>query len=292
MTRTTTAARPGFTLVELLIVLTIIAVIAALSAVALFGTTDTQRRNSTDQVLDKLQKTLDDEYQTVNKKAASSDAANGSIPQAVVLYADGLQRARTFWAAANLRREFPQSFAEAGAAVTVVPGVTLPVLTPFAGLANASNPHEESAALLYMILSQKSASGGGASTDGGNVLGPTRDVTLNGRSFKVFVDSWGNSIGFRRWDTSGELQGSDYAPAGAGNKDPLDPSNLVFGWTDATKRTWAGTNSGLFPNWPAGNLPPLNRRAAVYSPGKDKTVGNLDDQLAYRLLKLGARGIN
>lgn len=299
MTGTKTKRRAGFSLIELLVVLAIIGVIAALAGVALFGTSESQRRNSTDQALDKLQKALDAEYQNVLSRA-TNDGSNNAIPPAVVTYADGVQRAKSLWAAANLRRNFPDTFAEAGAAVTVVPNpnVTLAALTPFTGLASAGNPHEESAALLYIILTQKSNSGGGSTAGSGDELGPTHDVTLNGRPFKTFIDPWGNSIGFVRWETGAEAVNRRVAGVG-GNFDPLDTSNLVSGWTDTTKRTWVA-GSGLFNagrlvngtpngNWPNG-APPLNRLASVYSPGKDKAVGTADDQLGIRLKQLGAKG--
>jgi prepilin-type N-terminal cleavage/methylation domain-containing protein len=289
MTGTKTMRRAGFTLIELLVVLAIIGVIAALAGVALFGTSESQRRNSTDQRIDKLQKALDAEYSTVLAKA-SRDA--NDIPPAVLTYADGAQRAKAFWAAANLRRNFPDTFAEAGAPVTVVPGFQLAALTPFTGLTTAVNPHEESAALLYIILTQKSASGGSSTAGSGDELGATRDVTLNGRQFKAFVDSWGNSIGFVRWETGSEAVRHS-APGVGGNRDPLDSSNLVFGWADTTKRNWAAA-SGLFntgrptPNWQSS--PPSNRLVSVYSPGKDKAVGSADDQSGIRLKELGAKG--
>lgn len=292
MLGTKTKRRAGFSLIELLVVLAIIGVIAALAGVALFGTSESQRRNSTDQALDKLQKALDAEYQNVLSRS-TNDGSNNAIPPAVVTYADGVQRAKSLWAAANLRRNFPDTFAEAGAAVTVVPGTTLAALTPFTGLATAGNPHEESAALLYIILTQKSNSGGGSTAGSGDELGPTHDVTLNGRPFKTFIDPWGNSIGFVRWETGAEAVNRRVAGVG-GNFDPLDTSNLVSGWTDSTKRTWVA-GSGLFNagrptlNWPTGAAP-MNRLVSVYSPGKDKAVGTADDQLGIRLKQLGAKG--
>ncbi len=290
MTGTHATRRAGFTLIELLVVISIIAVIAALAGVALLSTSESQRRNSVDQQVDKLQKALDSEYGTV--LANASKEAN--IPPAVVTYADGVPRARALWAAANLRRNFPDTFAEAGARVTVVPGFQLEALAPFNGLAGAGNPHEESAALLYIVLTQKSASGGGSTAGSGDELGQTRDVTLNGRPFKVFVDAWGNSIGFVRWETGTEAV-NRRVPGVGGNFDPLDTSNLVSGWTDTTKRAWAAS-SGMFntgrptPNWPNNGAPPMNRMVSVYSPGKDKAVGTADDQLGIRLKQLGAKG--
>jgi prepilin-type N-terminal cleavage/methylation domain-containing protein len=290
MTGTKATRRPGFTLIELLVVISIIGVIAALAGVALFGTSESQRRNSVDQQIDKLQKALDAEYGTVLSKAT---AETNTIPPAVVTYADGIPRAKCFWAAANLRRNFPDTFAEAGAPVAVVPGFQLAVLTPFNGLASAGSAHEESAALMYIILTQKSASGGGSTAGSGDELGATRDVTLNGRPFKVFVDSWGNSIGFRRWETGSEAV-SRAVPGVGNNLDPLDTSNLVFGWADSAKRSWASGVTppapacDLFRNWGGGR--PMNRMVSVYSPGKDKAVGTADDQLGIRLKQLGAKG--
>lgn len=291
MQGTNTARRAGFTLIELLVVIAIIGVIAALAGVALFGTSESQRRNSTDQALDKLQKELDKEYGQV--LSAATNATGNQIQSEVLAFAGDLNRARAVWATIQLRRNFPDNFAEAAGRIDFRQGPTGPILfsvlplATFTGhnpaLAATTMTHEESAALLYIILTKKSASGGGSTAGSGDELGPTRDVTIGSANFKTFVDSWGNSIGFRRWDTRPELQSADFVPASQTFKDPLDATGLVSNWSDTNKRDQLRA-AGLFP---ASNM---NRRPSVYSLGKDKAAGTADDQLGIRLTRLGAKG--
>lgn len=293
MTGTKATRRPGFTLIELLVVISIIGVIAALAGVALFSTSESQRRNSTDQALDKLQKALDAEYQSAIAQADRDIAAGGTVPPAFIQFAETKDRARVIWTAAQLRRNFPDTFQEAISGISFqVNGVTVYNYTPlatFTGHSPALTPttmtHEESAALLYIILTKKSASGGGSTAGSADELGATRDVTIGNATFKTFVDSWGNSIGFRRWDRSNELQQPEYAPGTAANKDPLDPKSLVFSWADSAKR---GLVQNVALSWFFTDG--RNRRPSVYSLGKDKAAGTTDDQLGIRLTRLGAKG--
>lgn len=291
MTGTKTTRRAGFSLIELLVVMSIIAVIAALAGVALFGTTESQRRNSTDQLVDKLQKALDAEYGKVVAEATSAGAS--AIQPDVLAFAGDVDRGRALWATLQLRRNFPDNFTEATSAIVFQQGTNGPILfrvapvATFTGhsppLAAGGTAHDQSAALLYIILTKKSSSGGGSTAGSGDELGPTRDVTIGNATFKTFVDSWGNSIGFRRWDVSAELQTPDYVPASQTFKDPLDSRGLISNWSDTGKRDQLRT-VGLFPS---SNV---NRRASVYSLGKDKALGTADDQLGIRLTRLGAKG--
>jgi prepilin-type N-terminal cleavage/methylation domain-containing protein len=287
MQGTSKTRRGGFSLIELLVVMSVIAVIAALAGVALFGTTESQRRNSTDQ-----QKALDSEYQNVIAQS-EREVATGAVPPAFTQFSETTERARVIWTAAQLRRNFPDTFRDAVNGVAFqVNGVTIHNFTPLAtftghnpALTPTAMTHEESAALLYIILTKKSSSGGGSTAGSGDELGPTRDVPIGNASFKTFVDSWGNSVGFRRWDRSDELQRAEYAPGTGANKDPLDPKSLVFAWADTGKRAQI---QAAAVNW--FYTDGRNRRPLVYSTGKDKAVGTADDQLGTRLLRLGAKG--
>lgn len=119
----------------------------------------------------------------------------------------------------------------------------------------------------------------------GDELGLQRKVTFGSASLSTYVDAWGNSVGFRRWDTSGEVQGAPYTDNNNSYKDPLDPRNLVAGWqtngTPSPKRsdvTSLGFNS-------------QNRVTTVYSPCRLPSPSDTaDDILGYRLRQFGNSG--
>jgi prepilin-type N-terminal cleavage/methylation domain-containing protein len=305
-TATRATARPGFTLVELLVAVSIVAILVALTSVALTKTTESQKRATTKDQVYKLQKTLDAEYERVVQQCAA-EAARKTIPQPVVDYCDGdPDRAKAVWTAMQLRRNFPDSFAEAVTPFTAIPGYQLNPQATFVGVAGvgsaagAPDP-AESAVLLYTILASKSVSGGGAMASSADDLGQQVPVTIGGRQFKAFADSWEDPttgqrrpILFCRWFGSGyrghplegEVQNQEYVGSvnqfSPNNRDPLDPRNLVLGWTtggvpNAAKR--AQMAAGL---WFNGN----NRTATAYSLGKDLTDPS-DEIMGYRSRRFG-----
>src|SRR5262249_4554248 len=97
--------------------------------------------------------------------------------------------------------------------------------------------NEESGALLYLILVDKTISAGGAMASAGDDLGKQRQVMFGNVPLQTFADAWGNSIGFRRTFGSissnpaeDEVQQAEYVGSvnsfDPTNKDPLDPRNL------------------------------------------------------------------
>jgi hypothetical protein len=135
--------------------------------------------------------------------------------------------------------------------------------------------------LLYIILSKKSVAGGGAMASSADDLSQSmqRQVTIGGRTFNTFADKWENSVGFRRWAKDAEVQDSPYTDPKLGNKDPLDPRNLVFGWADSIKRQDMSN--------PTFGFTGVNRVANVFSVGRDQAPGTPDDMLGYRLRRHG-----
>jgi prepilin-type N-terminal cleavage/methylation domain-containing protein len=263
--RRAATARPGFTMVELLMVTLIVTILLSITVVGLQKATDSQKNRTSKEQVYKLQQSLDSEYNRV-VDACRSDQTNKKIPQPVVDYCEGdINRALAVWMAMKLRQQFPQSFAEAVTPFTAIPGYSLSphqAFTVVSGATSNGQANEESGALLYLILATKTASGGGAMASSADDLGQQRKVTFGSVPLNTFVDAFGRSVGFNRWEASALVQQPPFVDLKNSNKDPLDPRNLVFGWANTTKQPQMQTLLG-FNN--------QNRTANVYSLGKDLT---------------------
>jgi type II secretory pathway pseudopilin PulG len=282
--------------VELLVATTIVAVLLAITVVGLQKATDSQKNRTTKEQVYKLQQTIDSEYNRV-VESCRNDQRDNKIPPAVVTYAENdANRALAIWMAMKLRQQFPDNFAEAISPTYIVVDSTgnyalrvgatvagdqvaykLSGLATFSGVASATttgNANEESGALLYLIVATKTAAGGGAMASAADDLGQQRKVAFGSVPLNTFVDAFGNSVGFKRWDQSAAVQAPPFVDANNGIKDKLDPRNLVFGWTNPTKQA----------QMQALGFNGQNREAAVYSPGNPKSPSLL---MGYTLRSYG-----
>jgi prepilin-type N-terminal cleavage/methylation domain-containing protein len=316
MTRATrTPARSGMTLIEILVVLSIIAVLLALSGAGLQKTRISAQFSRTNESVNKLQKSLVAELERVNDNArAAAERRDPPNYDVILNYCDGEQRrARSLYVAMEQRRYFPQTFVEAttptyivqsrttGAlglrvggynAATESPVYAHPVSATFADVRGltAANATDESGVLLYIIIQSQSVAGGGAMVSAGDDLSSALkvEVQLNGANrpgatLMAFKDGFDRPIGFRRWDNGAEAQDSTYVDAKTNFKDPLDPEGYVSNWNSA-KRTEAQSQLQFLPVGPN-----QNRITTVYSLGKD-LADPKDDVIGFRTHRAGKKG--
>jgi len=228
--------RPGFSLVELLIVIAIIAVLAALSVGIIRAVLDSQQKANTEAAMRTVDKTLKQHWAHVvgeaRKEAPSQDV--------LALAKQDPRRAQVIWIKLRLTEAFPQSYAEVGkpgaipAWQSYVPSnqkynSTYRRTLTSAHIDNPPSADVQSSTCLLLALGVRR---GGA---GLNVaeLGPAARDT-NGDGLKEIVDGWGRPIVFDRFPTDAKFPGllQSNSPAILGSKgdkycDPLDPDGLL-----------------------------------------------------------------
>src|SRR5262245_32968748 len=319
--RLSTRPRPAYTLIELIVVLGIIGLLAALTVSAVFRILDAQRENNTNVDLRKVQAATDQQVK------AAMDRIRVEDPPAAIKeltrtssYAYDNTRARALHMKLRLRQEFPQSFVEADAAsflATYAPNpnsrerqilmqyLPKPAFSVVSGLAGTTQ-YEESAVLLFLILGQGR---GGAEFNAEGIVG-VNSIPVGNKMFKVCVDHYGTPIAFRRWadladDPSfppagvvAELSLPPFRGTGA-SADPQDPDGRLGPnnwWTDANgpSRTIAlnlfvSPNPAVSPRFDLNSNPldGFNRGPYVFSAGRDKLYGNENDLFGFRLQGTG-----
>jgi prepilin-type N-terminal cleavage/methylation domain-containing protein len=295
--QSTQRRRPGFTVVELLVVVSIIAVLAALGAGAYIRLAANARKKFTEDTIARLASQLQTQV------AAVADRANTEPVPPAVLAAAGNDpvRARAIYVKMRLKQEFPQSFAEASYGV---PGFLPPLpgyVTQIAG--KSGTPEEESAVMLMLSLSRMRS--GLAAFDPTQHISAAamRDIPIGGGSMKVFVDGFGHKIVFTRWpgawagDASLAAEMNTITRRPADKRDPSDPEGRLNGFN------LGPLAPALAPyRAPVGgdtrNLTPV-----IWSPGPDGKYGvsvedlttviepdGRDNIYSFRLRKDGQRG--
>jgi prepilin-type N-terminal cleavage/methylation domain-containing protein len=300
--------RRGFTLIELLTVIAIIAVIMGIAIGAFFRVRVSQEEKATETTIFKIQNQFDAQWRAVLDNA-KQDAREQKIPKIVLngIAGGDNRRALVIWTKMNLKLEFPQCFHEVL--------VWQPQVQSYCGmspkssyqralqaipLAMSIDPYtatpaqypqlmQESAVLLYMSVTQ--ARRGVTGFNPTEHVGPhaVGSVTLtqypNQPTFPVFIDTWGQPIGFIRWPLNGGVQSDlNQSPQQQLNSlgqavDPQDPERSLLdnGWVanpnyiNAFKQVVGydpTTSPGLIaPNTPA-NLNPV-----ICSSGRDTAWG-------------------
>jgi prepilin-type N-terminal cleavage/methylation domain-containing protein len=202
------ARRPGFTLVEMLIVIAIIGILVALTASAVMQVMASQQVRAAEATLAKIDSALDHQWKAVID-AARDEYRKGQQPAA------GLQSTLMTWAGNNtdlaqagyvqlrLMQEFPISLNEARGSVALPAqnGVTPQMsakssyIKSLAGCPSGS-PDDESAVCLFLALSQSRRGMVNSTEDsvGQSAIRSLASPPHNMNNFKAYVDTWGNPI--------------------------------------------------------------------------------------------------
>ena len=254
--------RGGFTLVELLVVISLIAILLALSAGAFFRIQSSQNVFNAEKTLEKLHSLMDSKWKITLDDARKTVPADATF---LTSLGGDKERAQIVWTYAKLKNEMPMTFAEllgpSGTVAAPQPITLQLVPTPIqlyprkvylnvitAASAGASL-ELQSAALFYTMVSQ-TASGGTMNSAEGTSYQTTTDSATG---LTHFVDAWGKPVAFVRHALNGEINSTPFAhPAKAKGypTGPLINSSLDNGG----KLTFDMKNTWYFPAYPAPSI--------------------------------------
>ena len=204
----------GFTLVELMVVATVIAILATLSAAGLAATRQRVRADKTRNTIRKLHEIIVGHHESYLRRrvpfiaSATDHRANG------LAKLEAVRRLMVY--------EMPDCWADVAASTAAVSSLapylqTGPVLG-YPGSRPASiAPALEGAECLYMIVSR-----GGIEPDLMEQFRSDEIGDTNGNGAPEFLDGWGNPIGFIRW-APGFAGSALQKPDAVNFHDPFDP---------------------------------------------------------------------
>lgn len=210
--------RDGFSLLELLVVMAIIALLLALSFSGIMSVRKAQQVRSTTTTIQKVQSAVDARYKAIIAQAQidiSTGGGSSQDAQSMIDFFNGdREAAKALLTYARLRQAFPQTFAEVSLPNTFTnsAGQTIPYFTagnyiypvkseflPFVGVSPGSlQPWQQSAALLYAAVSQTGVGGSAFNSDDA-MAGNQMDLTGAQQAFRVYMDAWRQPIGFNRF---------------------------------------------------------------------------------------------
>jgi prepilin-type N-terminal cleavage/methylation domain-containing protein len=206
--------RPAFTMIELLVVISIIAILVTLGASAAFRVMAAQQRSNTQLLLNRINSHLQKQFANFNDKFRRENLPNpawrpgnfasgttGGTALAMQMANQDTELARVIHFKFRYKQWFPTSFAEVFSPDASGTGtyLALPAYTSWLsqyGITSAASStlsaEEESAACLYMILQR-----GGETTGEGDkgMAGNVKYVN----SVPIMTDGWGRALIFCRW---------------------------------------------------------------------------------------------
>jgi prepilin-type N-terminal cleavage/methylation domain-containing protein len=284
--------RRGFTLIEMIVVILIVSILAALTAAGTFQFIETQRSNNTQNAMRTIDHVLQQQWEKV------IDDAKKEAPSAAVQALAGSDnngaRAKVIWTYFRLVEAFPLSFDEIRAAPTYAPAPPAPngyiplaqrrYTSTYKGAIPATGSGSSSACL-YLALTQNR---GGVAL----VADQIASNVSKANGYSELIDSWGNPFRFERFPvgTAWAAELDSLNPAAANTRaaklrDLLDPDGWLQkpGWTSTEFERVTGINAVNFNKY---------RVPSIISSGRDgmpDTVVKTDDVYSFRL-RLGVRG--
>lgn len=290
--------RPGFSLIEMLVAISIIALLFSLGGAAYQRIRIAQMVKTTEDVVNKVQGGVDDQVQVLADAARQGKIQRTPEFTGLLNYCGGdPDRAEALLLYCKVKQAFPQTLAELNARLDppqqarfgfTVGGVNFERPPAFSKLAalpttpNAPPPDLVAAACLYAALTERTIGGKVFDSDAGT-SGRHLDTAVNGTPVRVYRDAWDHPVSFVRFHQSAELDRAPYAREQSVFKNPFDPlGKLAQAWpnkTDAETRLGTAFNN-------------RNKALLVYSVGRNGVLNNfdLDDVLGYKLRSAGARG--
>jgi prepilin-type N-terminal cleavage/methylation domain-containing protein len=295
------AARRGFTLLELLVVITIILILVSLGVSAYMRIANFQQRRNTETEVSKIDAPLQKHWRAVLDLAKTDQGSD----IAMYLANNDSRRARVIYILMCLRREFPTNFTEATQTITVNgvsfgPNPSYANLVPPQATWGSYTPEQQSSMCLYMTLKQRRR---GVDFDPDTGLSSAELVDPLNNGFKAIYDGWGRPVIFNRWPSTGYGSGvTNSAGQTVGTAQPFnvqsppdteDPEGLL---ADPTWVNWLKTQNlvatfNLAVGYPLGGAGQQYRLTPVIMSlgGNGKYDGALpgsDDIFNFRLTPL------
>jgi prepilin-type N-terminal cleavage/methylation domain-containing protein len=299
--------RAGFTLVELIVVLTIIILLVALGTSAVVRVMASQQSSVTETTMKKLHRVLLRQWTAVVDQAKQEPLSSDVIAMA----GGDARRARVIWIKLRLRQEFPTSFDEIRNPINITNtgfNVQLPSRATYVKAiqtvgTNPPPPNYESAICLLMALSQERRGVKFNPDD----LSATEVQTISG--LKAPIDAWGQPFAFFRFPTGDP----DVRTPNAQTRinDVLDPDGTLLNsnWNNAASSTtpnavfWFEKYLHTIHTGAGTNYAPVSYHVGpvIVSAGPNKKLAldalmtpqgsDANDNLySYRLFPEGARG--
>ncbi len=300
--------RQGFTLVEILVVLTIIAVLMALAAASTSKIIGVSQYNTTANTIRKVYSRLQSQRAAVMKAAEKEDIAttqsssvynsilaaagyNSSSPSSSIQ--DWGVRTRVIYTKLRLKQEFPMTFVEAlGPTPLAAKPAYVKAFTGLSGTDTSGVNYQASACLLKALQEGRQGSAVTGDDYGSTSVRLFTD-SANHSQVPALVDGWGMPLLYYRWPTgSSEVDG--LAPAVQTSvtgqaasttqsivRDPEDPLGMLMNanWYSTSGRTtfesWCHSMTNNSAQYAFYLIP------VVASSGPDKLPGLTSPTMAF-----------